>query len=122
VPPTTMVEVTNDNFRSFKKRTFKIKTECKDYVDMISSIIGPQNMDVQEQSALEGIREVPPRSFLKIGSLQEFVNSDGPIENYSCDLFDADEIHKIAILDLRMLNIDRNDCNILVKTEWHGEE
>jgi hypothetical protein len=51
---------------------------------------------------------------LKIGSLQGFVESEGPIENFSSDLFSEDEIHKIAILDLRMLNLDRNECNILV--------
>jgi hypothetical protein len=50
-----------------------------------------------------------------VGSLQEFVKSKGPIENYSSDLFPADEIHKIAVLDLRLLNLDRNECNILVK-------
>lgn len=26
-----------------------------------------------------------------------------------------DEIHKIAVLDLRLLNLDRNACNILVQ-------
>lgn len=50
----------------------------------------------------------------KVGSLQEFVRSKGPIENYSSDLFSADEIHKIAVLDLRILNLDRNEGNILV--------
>ena len=42
----------------------------------------------------------------KTGSLQEFVPSIGPIENFSPDLFLADEIHKIAVLDLRILNLD----------------
>lgn len=42
----------------------------------------------------------------KAGSLQEFVPSIGPIENFSSDLFSADEIHKIAVLDLRLLNLD----------------
>ena len=28
-----------------------------------------------------------------------------------------DEVHKIAILDLRMLNLDRNECNILVQRQ-----
>ena len=51
----------------------------------------------------------------KIGSLQEFVRSTGPIENYSSDLFAAEEIHKIAVLDLRLCNLDRNECNILVQ-------
>jgi hypothetical protein len=30
-------------------------------------------------------------------------------------LFSADEIHKIAVLDLRLLNLDRNEGNILVQ-------
>jgi hypothetical protein len=38
----------------------------------------------------------------------------GPIENFSEDLFSPDEVHKIAILDLRILNLDRNACNIMV--------
>jgi len=51
---------------------------------------------------------------LKVGSLQKFVNNIGPIENFAPEIFNADEIHKIAILDLRMCNLDRNLCNILV--------
>ena len=51
----------------------------------------------------------------KVGSLQIYVPSEGPIENFSSSLFSADEIHKIAVLDLRLLNLDRNACNILVQ-------
>ena len=54
---------------------------------------------------------------MKFGSLQLYVDSEGPIENFSPDLFSKDEIHKIAILDIRLLNLDRNECNILVKTK-----
>jgi len=54
----------------------------------------------------------------KVGSLQAFVKSEGPVENFSSDLFSKDEVHKIGILDLRILNLDRNASNILVqKTE-----
>lgn len=42
------------------------------------------------------------------------MTNEGPIENYSSDLFSVDEIHKIAVLDMRLLNIDRNTDNILV--------
>jgi len=52
---------------------------------------------------------------MKFGSFQEFCDNEGPIENFSSSIFSKDEIHKIAILDLRILNIDRNECNILVK-------
>ncbi len=30
-------------------------------------------------------------------------------------MFSVDEVHKIGVLDLRILNLDRNVCNILVK-------
>lgn len=40
---------------------------------------------------------------------------EGNIEDYSCDIFETDEIHKIAILDLRIMNLDRNEGNILVQ-------
>lgn len=54
---------------------------------------------------------------LKIGMLQRFQENVGPLENYSSSLFSADEVHKIAILDLRLLNLDRNLCNVLVSTQ-----
>ena len=59
---------------------------------------------------------IPPESKeqYKIGSFQIFVKNKGSVENYSWDLFAVDEVHKIGILDLRILNLDRNNCNILV--------
>ena len=54
---------------------------------------------------------------MKFGSLQIFCDNEGAIENFSSDLFHKDEVHKIAILDLRLLNMDRNEGNILVKTK-----
>uniref|UniRef100_A0A3B0NDV7 Phosphatidylinositol 3- and 4-kinase, putative n=1 Tax=Theileria annulata TaxID=5874 RepID=A0A3B0NDV7_THEAN len=50
----------------------------------------------------------------KIGSLQEFVVSRGTSGNYNYNFFSVEDVHKIAILDIRLLNLDRNDCNILV--------
>jgi len=54
---------------------------------------------------------------LKIGSLQKYMESEGPLENFSSDLFSVDEVHKIAILDLRIMNLDRNETNILVSVK-----
>ena len=34
--------------------------------------------------------------------------------NFGCSIFPVEEVHKIGILDLRILNCDRNDENILV--------
>ena len=114
-----MVETTHDSFKTFKFSKMKIVADCNDYVDMISSIIAPEN---QVHNHEQGAKHEPTNlvdpldnaNMLKIGSLQGFVENEGPIENFSSDLFSEDEIHKIAILDLRMLNLDRNECNILV--------
>lgn len=46
--------------------------------------------------------------------------NSGPIENFSSDLFSADEVHKLAILDLRICNLDRNSENILVQKLENG--
>ena len=35
--------------------------------------------------------------------------------NMGSNQFDTEEVHKIGILDLRILNCDRNEANILVK-------
>merc|ERR1740139_308984 len=66
---------------------------------------------------------IPPfsKEQSKIGSFQLFVKNKGPVENYSWDLFAVDEVHKIGILDLRILNLDRNNCNILVAQSAPGE-
>jgi len=50
----------------------------------------------------------------KLGSLQAFCPSLGVAEDYSWSRFSAREVHKIALLDLRILNCDRNAGNILV--------
>lgn len=62
----------------------------------------------------------PIESPAKVGSLQAFIQSEGPIENFSTDLFADDEIHKIAVLDMRLFNLDRNTENILVQR--YGDE
>ena len=36
------------------------------------------------------------------------------VGNLGSHQFDVSEVHKIAILDLRILNCDRNEANILV--------
>jgi hypothetical protein len=38
-----------------------------------------------------------------------FVKSLGAVENFGPDKFLKDEVHKIAIIDLRLMNLDRNE-------------
>jgi len=51
----------------------------------------------------------------KVGSLQAHVDSYSDFEGMSPNLFSDFEIQKIALLDLRILNCDRNSANILVR-------
>jgi hypothetical protein len=73
VPATTMVEATHDSFRKFKFSNFKIISECNDYVDMISSIIAPENHDSNQIADPDQVQHQQQRNFLKIGSLQHYV-------------------------------------------------
>jgi len=51
----------------------------------------------------------------KIGSLQEFIENDGCSEEFGFRSFPVEEVHKIGLLDLLILNTDRHAGNILVK-------
>jgi hypothetical protein len=51
----------------------------------------------------------------KVGSFQEFRIHDEEAGDLSSSLFSIEEAHKIAIMDVRLLNTDRNDENLLVK-------
>ncbi|KDD72021.1 phosphatidylinositol 3- and 4-kinase, partial [Helicosporidium sp. ATCC 50920] len=54
----------------------------------------------------------PPR---KLGSLQEFVAHDGDASELGSSRFRAADVHRIAILDVRLFNTDRHAGNILVR-------
>jgi len=51
----------------------------------------------------------------KVGSLQAFVDSDGTASDVGPVLFSVKEVHKIGILDIQILNLDRHLGNILIK-------
>jgi hypothetical protein len=78
----------------------------------------------------DGFSNVPRTSFVKAkhpnlnnpssdivwkhGSIQEYVSSAGHAGDYSPSFFSADAVHRIAIIDIRIVNLDRNDGNLLV--------
>jgi hypothetical protein len=49
------------------------------------------------------------RKNTKHGSLQGYVDHDDTVCDYSSSVFSVEEIHKIAVLDIRILNCDRNE-------------
>jgi hypothetical protein len=50
----------------------------------------------------------------KSGSLQEFIIAHDTAGNMSSRQFSVQQVQRIAMLDLRLINMDRNDGNILV--------
>lgn len=51
----------------------------------------------------------------KVGSFQDFVHADYTMDDLSPSKLGVDEVHKIAILDIRILNADRNSANLLCR-------
>lgn len=57
---------------------------------------------------------------MKIGSLQEYIDSDGCAEDVGPKQFRVRDVHKIGVLDLRIFNTDRHAGNILITEESDG--
>ncbi|KAL3536703.1 hypothetical protein ACH5RR_000069 [Cinchona calisaya] len=58
---------------------------------------------------------------IKIGSLQLFMENDGSCEDRGPGAFPVEEVHKIAVLDMRLANADRHAGNILVTKGEDGQ-
>jgi Phosphatidylinositol 3- and 4-kinase len=75
-----------------------------------------------------GFSGVPPTALVQCqlkekeqtGSLQYFVESEGSSSDFDPRFFSVKEVHKIALLDLRLANTDRHTGNILVREEKDG--
>lgn len=52
---------------------------------------------------------------LKFGSIQRFVPHECCSEDLGSQVFDQEEVHRIGILDIRLLNLDRHTGNLLVQ-------
>ena len=106
VPDTTLVEIYHPYFlnnfdsvekkqkKTFKQKYVKKKTFKSKFIDMIQDCF---------------LRKT------KIGSLQKFEIKNGNAGDISSSKFTDYEVQKIALLDLRVLNDDRNGDNILYK-------
>jgi len=60
----------------------------------------------------------------KLGSFQKYKQSDGDTEDISPSLiskFPTNQVHKICVLDLRLVNTDRHGGNILFKSKKGGD-
>jgi len=51
----------------------------------------------------------------KVGSLQEFAHAECTMDDLSFSKVKVEEVHKIAVLDIRTMNADRNTANLLCR-------
>ena len=63
-------------------------------------------------SSYDSCSKQPPK---KVGSCQEFVNAECTMDDLSPSKISVDELHKIAVLDIRLMNADRNTANLLCR-------
>lgn len=57
----------------------------------------------------------PLQPMKKVGSCQEFIRAECSMDDMSYSKLSDYEVQKIAILDIRLLNADRNGANLLVR-------
>jgi hypothetical protein len=49
----------------------------------------------------------------KVGSFQQYIHAECTMDDLSPSKISVEEVHKIAILDIRLMNADRNVANIM---------
>ena len=97
VPMTTLVEARHPSFNTNGARL---------KVSEGGASIGAHSITRSHSAAIQA---------KKVGSFQEFVRAECTIDDLSPTLISVDEIHKIAILDIRIMNADRNSANLLCR-------
>lgn len=66
-------------------------------------------------SILPGSSSSKAHHVKKVGSFQEFVRAEGSMDDLSPSKLSVEQVHKIAILDIRLMNADRNAANLLCR-------
>lgn len=127
VPETTFVEILHPSFNKkskemllFDKKNIKKLRNSITHNFIIENIINlkgnlsENNSTLEKESSHSEEEKISDIFTKKYGSLQRFIEKSDVATNFSSDIFDVEQVHKIGILDLRILNCDRNDENILV--------
>jgi len=81
-------------------------------------------VDISYSGFVKGqlVSESPVAVRKRTGSLQEFINNDGSAEDVSTSRFPTSSVHRLAILDIQLLNGDRHEGNILIQKSPKGVE
>ncbi len=79
----------------------------------VSGVLSPPPASKHNRRA--SLTATSPKVMKKVGSCQEFIPSECSMDDLSPSKISAEEVHKIAILDIRILNADRNTANLLCR-------
>ncbi|KAE8659368.1 Phosphatidylinositol 4-kinase gamma 6 [Hibiscus syriacus] len=69
---------------------------------------------------VNGKKQQERKEFSKIASLQQFIPHDFDASDYGTSSFPVAALHKIGILDIRIVNTDRHAGNLLVRKSDRG--
>lgn len=105
----------NSNYSKFSKFLIENSMIINDL--LIKDTEEKNKLDDKSESSNSIVRSLPNLLSKKYGSLQVFIKDAPVAAEYGSNLFYNDCVHKIGLLDLRILNCDRNDENILVKNQ-----
>lgn len=129
VPHTVLVKFTHPIFHVQRSKPPSPKPEPQGSADLqsqtsldsafsLSSLIHAQHLGLDSNASNSGSRRQSAdtsRGVTKLGSLQEFVSHDCDTSEMGASLFDCQDVHRIAILDIRLFNTDRHAGNMLVR-------
>lgn len=102
VPATALVEISHPNFNHNNK-----------YVNASKNLDNFVNSNLCSLNSLDSSDKINATKW-KAGSLQEFVDAKETCGNYDSRVFSVMAAQRIGVLDIRLMNLDRNDGNILV--------
>jgi hypothetical protein len=125
VPATTRVEIISRAFES--SESSKRLTGGLNFAIQNQLISSPLFSSSADNSSSSSFKRSPSLDFpsgqfrslkSKVGALQEFVDFDdfaGDVASQSLPIL---QVQKIAVLDIRMVNLDRNEANILIAKRY----
>jgi Phosphatidylinositol 3- and 4-kinase/Ubiquitin family len=114
VPMTTLAEARHPAFNSNGRRL----TVADGGACIGSHSIVPNNNNNNNNSSSSSTGSSSDSSSnnnKKVGSFQEFVRCECSMDDISPSKLSVEQVHKIAILDIRLLNADRNGGNLLCR-------
>jgi len=80
--------------------------------EVAAYLLGKRFVDVPETYF---VRATTIDKKIKEGSLQKFAPNDGDCADIGANMFSIDSVHRLGIFDISILNMDRNDENLLVQ-------